>query len=78
MKRAACCRPRKRQPSTSTVDVDQKKSLFLNSKIMKFFLFQDFDFLRYFWHKNPNQALMPKVPKKVKILTNKKNHYFRI
>ena len=25
MKRAACCRPRKRQPSTSTIDIDQLK-----------------------------------------------------
>ena len=25
MERAACCRPRKRQPSTSTVDFDQLK-----------------------------------------------------
>ena len=61
LKRAACCRPRKRQPSTSTswkrqaailnwltstVDVDvygqhgqNKKYVFLNSKVMKFFLF---------------------------------------
>ena len=28
--------------------------------------FQTFDFLGYFWHKNPKQALMPKVPKKLK------------
>ena len=43
---------------------------------MNFFL-KNFDFLRYFWHKNPNQALMPKVPKKVKILTNKKKSFFQ-
>ena len=38
-----------------------------------FFIFQMFDFLMYFWHKNPKQAHMPKVPKKVKILKNKNN-----
>ena len=26
--------------------------------------------MRYFWHKKFKQALMPKVPKKVKILKN--------
>ena len=35
------------------------------------FCFQNFNFLRYFWNKNPKQALMPKVPEKVIILNIK-------
>ena len=30
------------------------------------YFFQNFDFLRYFWHKDLKQALMPKVPQKIK------------
>ena len=40
-----------------------KKIVFFNYEKMIFFFFQNFEFLRYFCHKNLNQALMPKVPK---------------
>ena len=41
-----------------------------------FFIFKNFDFLWYFWHKRLIKILMPKVPQKVKIL--EKNCYFKI
>ena len=55
---------------SAVVDIDDifhdilygKKCSQMNFK--KYIFFQNFDFLRYFWHKDPKQALMPKVQEK--------------
>ena len=44
---------------------------------MKFFIFQNFDFLMNFWHEHLFQVFMPKGPHKVKILKNKNISLFQ-
>ena len=34
--------------------------------------------MRYFWHKDLKQALMPKVPEKLKFLKTKSNYFIQI
>ena len=46
---------------TSTVDHQnwrKKKNASLNSEIIEFFIFQNFEFFRYFWHKNVKHVII--------------------
>ena len=59
-----------------TVDIDcprwsNRKNAFSNFEKMIFLIYQNFYFLRYFWHKNLKQVFMPKVTQKIKVLKNK-------
>ena len=52
---------------SAVVDVDDIFHDLLYCSQMNFkqyIFFQNLDFLRYFWHKDPKQALMPKVQEK--------------
>ena len=64
-------RPRKQQWSTSAsffMTYCKIKNVKNKSKNNSFFIFPNFDSLRYFCHKNHIQQVMPKVQQKVKIL----------
>ena len=51
---------------------EKARKLWQNTAIV----FQNFEFLLYFWHKNLKHLFMPKAPQNIKILKNEKKSLF--